>query len=242
MGDGGVQARIGFGRAVKRTFIRWKLHRVFGPFEHGMLMLAQLSRLSRWAAGYPAPHGDRTELYEAMIRRESLDGPIDYLEFGVGQGRSFLWWSRRNQDPASRFTGFDTFTGLPESWGPFGAGAFSTEGRTPEGVDARARFVKGLFQDTLPGFLRDYRVERRKVVHLDADLYSSTLFVLTSLAPFLRTGDVLLFDEFGVPLHEFRALRDFLEAYPVTVEVLEVARNRLHVGMKVTRGTEATAG
>ncbi len=233
MGDGGIQARIKAGQTVKRTFIRWKLHRLFGPLETPMLWLAHLIRLSRWAARGKAEFPDRPALYEAVIRREGLEGPIDYLEFGVGRGRSFLWWNGRNRDPGSRFTGFDTFTGLPESWGPFGAGAFSTGGETPAGVDERARFVKGLFQDTLPGFLAGYRVERRKVVHLDADLYSSTLFVLTSLAPFLRPGDVLLFDEFGVPLHEHRALGDFLAAYPFRVETVGMARNWLHVGMKV---------
>ena len=31
---------------------------------------------------------------------------------------------------------------------------------------------------------------------MDADLYSATLFTLTSFAPFLKKGDIILFDEF----------------------------------------------
>ena len=70
-------------------------------------------------------------------------------------------------------------------------------------------------------------------MHLDADLYSSTLFALTSLAPHLKPGDIILFDEFGVPMHEYRAFMDFLSAYPFDYEVLGAVNNYLHVGMKL---------
>jgi hypothetical protein len=71
------------------------------------------------------------------------------------------------------------------------------------------------------------------VVHLDADLYSSTLFALTSLASRLKPGDILLFDEFAVPLHEYRAFMDFLSAYRFDYEVLGAVNHYLHVGMKI---------
>ena len=54
--------------------------------------------------------------------------------------------------------------------------------------DQRHRFYQGLFQQTLPGFIstHSHDLNKRLVIHMDADLFSSTLYVLTSLAPFLK--------------------------------------------------------
>jgi hypothetical protein len=73
---------------------------------------------------------------------------------------------------------------------------------------------------------------------MDADLYSSTLFVLTRLAPVMRPGDVILFDEFGVPMHEFRAWMDFVSAYRVEATLLGQANDWLQVAFRL----EALAG
>jgi len=76
--------------------------------------------------------------------------PITYLEFGVWKGASFKMWLQLNQHAASRFVGFDTFTGLPEDWTARDPkGAFSTSGGAPQIADARGSFVIGLFQETL---------------------------------------------------------------------------------------------
>ncbi len=51
---------------------------------------------------------------------------------------------------------------------------------------------------------------------MDADLYSSTLYVLALLAPHIRLDDVTVFDEFGsirMAKHEFRAFEDFSSAF-----------------------------
>jgi O-methyltransferase len=85
--------------------------------------------------------------------------------------------------PDSTFVGFDTFEGLPEMWGPWPKGSFTADGETPDIVDPRCSFVKWLFQDTLPGWLSGREFPGRTLVHLDADLYSSTLVVLAQLLP-----------------------------------------------------------
>jgi hypothetical protein len=94
-------------------------------------------------------------------------------------------------------------------------GVFSTQGQTPKLNDARVTFVKGWFQDTLPGFCREFtpRAGNRLVIHLDADLYSSTLYVLSLLDPFITPGTILLFDEFDSVEHEFRAALDYCSAF-----------------------------
>lgn len=147
---------------------------------------------------------------------EVLGGPsakLLFLEFGVLDGASIRTWSGLNTNPQSRFVGFDSFEGLPTAWRGREAGYFDRGGRPPEIDDARVRFVKGWFNQTLPGELdRLLPLEPGTVllVHIDADLYTSALYCLTSLAHRL-TGFDVMFDEYGAG--EARALRDLLEAY-----------------------------
>ena len=238
-------------RRIKVALLRSGAARAAVPTSGALLKAGYLARLAEWThkhrdvpfnADQDEPdfrYAKRERLYQYALDAEQLDEPIDYLEFGVAGGQSFAWWLSHNTDSASRFVGFDTFTGLPEDFGPIKAGAFSTEGQVPEVNDARARFIAGFFQDTLGPFLAESELEaraagRRLVVHLDADLYSSTLFVLTRLAPVLRAGDVLLFDEFGVPMHEFKAFTEFVHAYGVRYAVLGQANDFLQLALKLT--------
>jgi len=146
---------------------------------------------------------------------------MQYLEFGVAGGTSFAWWVKANHHPDSRFYGFDTFEGLPEDWHFFKRGAFS-------------------FDKFLQDYGRDIRQEAfTRVLHMDADLYSSTLFALTSMAPYLREGDIILFDEFNIPNHEFAAWNDFTRSYYIQYEVLGAVNNFYQVAMKVTKSPQA---
>ena len=149
-----------------------------------------------------------------------LDGPIDYLEFGVYRGDTIRWWVEHNRHPASTFVGFDCFEGLPETWGSIPKGTFSVSGNVPDVADSRCSFVKGLFHHTLPNWLIGREFTRRVVLHLDADLYSSTLLVLTQLLPKLKKEDVIIFDEFNSYLDEYRALVDATTAYPLQFKAL----------------------
>lgn len=81
--------------------------------------------------------------------------------------------------------------------------------------------------------LTSFASTTRKVVHLDADLFSSTLLVLTSLAGRLKLGDVLIFDEFCVPNHEFFAFDVFTEMFDFKYELLGAANNYLQVALKI---------
>lgn len=176
------------------------------------------ARLARWHRDYlTGPHFDtRFEMHKYVC--DAGSEPLDYLEFGVYRGASIKYWSQMAVDPASRFFGFDTFTGLPEKWelGPrsMEAGHFAVD-QLPAVDDQRVTLIKGLFQDTLDDFLATYRRNGRMVIHCDADLYSSTLYLLSRLAPVLQPGDAIIFDEFSQPLHEFRALIDWAQAYRV---------------------------
>jgi O-methyltransferase len=169
---------------------------------------------------------NREALYDLVQRDYVKDQPIDYLEFGVMNGASIRYWADMNRHPESRFFGFDTFTGLPEAWGWVEkAGAFDCGGKVPQIDDPRVHFEKGLFQDSLPGFLERFSPKNRLVIHQDADLYSSTMYSLTMLDRLAVAGTILLFDDFSSPLHEFRALNDYCSSYRRKVKAIGMTGN-----------------
>lgn len=139
-----------------------------------------------------------------------IQGPIDYLEFGVWQGAATDEWRKLNTDPESRFVGFDTFEGLPEDWeANHPKGTFDTGGAIPKIDDPRVSFVKGLFQDTLRDFLKTFEPRNRLVVNVDCDLYSATLFVLGTLDRYFKPGTIIIFDDFYSMNHETKAFIDY---------------------------------
>jgi hypothetical protein len=79
--------------------------------------------------------------------------------------------------------------------------------------------------------------DRRLVLHLDADLYSSTSLVLTTIAYSLKPGDILIFDEFSsvrCPEQEFRAFIDFVAAFRIGYKVIGVTRMYKQVAIEIT--------
>jgi hypothetical protein len=225
--------------------MKWNLHTVVRPFSSSFDMAVHLGEMSKWRKEHPVKgfndfyqekwsYERRYDLYEAVRHQENLSGEaIDYFEFGVASGVSFKWWLRQNRIATSRFFGFDTFEGLPESWGPYEKGAMAHTLESLEITDNRTFFYKGLFQETLIPFLNQYDNQNRKVIHIDSDLFSSAIFSLTQLYRFLRAGDILLFDEFAVPQHEFLAFKIFTESFYVNYEVIGAANNYLFVAIKI---------
>ncbi|THB66266.1 MAG: macrocin O-methyltransferase, partial [Desulfovibrio sp.] len=135
--------------------------------------------------------------------------------FGVAQGGSLKAWLGLNQHPESRFFGFDSFEGLPEHWhAKAPKGAYSTGRKVPDLDDPRVSFVQGLFQQTVDAFSREFSPRNQLVLHMDADLYTSTLYVLMNMDRHIHRGAVLLFDEFNARCFtdEFAALQDWSRA------------------------------
>jgi len=194
-----------------------------------------LAQLSRWISKQKDiafndfytlkfDYSKRELLYETIIRDQGLDSNINYLEFGVSQGVSFRWWVDRIKDQGAKFYGFDTFDGLPEDWGSFKKGDMNNSGKPPVIDDKRVKFFKGMFQDTLYPNLSEFNLNRL-VVHMDADLYSSTSFVLRTLTEYLLTGDIIIFDEFNVPLHEFKAFTEWVKNNDIKYRVIGAVNN-----------------
>lgn len=230
-------------RLSKSIFIKLQLHRIFAPFEGLFLNLVYLTRFSRWASqSKKIEYNDflskwdylkRYPMYEWVIKKEGLTEPVNYIEFGVAAGHSFDWFMTKNNHTESRFYGFDTFDGLPEDWGPFKKGSFSNNNEMPIIKDFRGKYFKGLFQQTVPDFLKELDNSRRNVIMLDADLWSATLYALTSLAPYLKKDDIIFFDEFVVPTHEFKAFLDFTQSFYINLRLIAAANNYYFVAFKV---------
>ena len=230
-------------RFSKSLFIKLQLHRVFAAFESLFLNLVYMTRLSKWVHDNKQiqyndfwskwDYDKRYKLYKRVIENEQLTGPLNYLEFGVASGKSFDWFMTENSHTDSRFYGFDTFDGLPENWGPFKKGAFSNNNEMPLIKDFRGKFLKGLFQQTIPAFLPELDNSRRNVLMMDADLWSATLYVLTSFAHFLKKGDIIFFDEFVVPTHEFKAYLDFVQSHYISLELVAAANNYYFAAFEV---------
>lgn len=163
--------------------------------------------------------------------------PIQYLEFGVYKGESIDCFARLNSDRDSRFIGFDTFTGLPEDWIEFsrrvGRKTFDAGGELPKSDDARVSFVKGLFQNTLPLFLKEYKSTCQLIVHNDSDLYSATLYVLTCANHILASGTIIIFDEFYSVMHEHRALQDYCSSYMRSYEVIAATQDYKQIAIRM---------
>lgn len=168
----------------------------------------------------------RNALFAQVVAELGLaDLPITYAEFGVHKGESIAWWTAHNSAPESRFYGFDSFEGLAEDWNKHSkAGTFDVGGQVPDNPDPRVEFIKGWFRDTLPHRLAIFEPERRRVFHMDADLYRSTIYPLLLVGPYVRPGDIMIFDEFADSVHEFRAFEDFVQIFSLKPELVRATK------------------
>jgi hypothetical protein len=182
---------------------------------YGLRMSVNYLRLGRWMRTqgfrFPTRLGRRKALYEHVGERIANEKVL-YLEFGVHKGASIRQWAEILRHPDAQLHGFDSFLGLPEDWDPDGGypkGRFSTGGVPPEIDDPRVTFHVGWFADTLPEFeLPEHDV---LVVNVDADLYSSTIFVLRELRAALRPGSRRFFDDLSRPDDEAKAFGEFMQ-------------------------------
>jgi hypothetical protein len=211
------------------------------PYFRSVNLFTSLPRLGRWKklarSCYLAP--SRTELHR-YVSEYAHGEKILYLEFGVFEGESIKDWLQFNSNPDSQFVGFDTFKGLPETWqrplSKMKEGTFNAGGRIPTFHDRRCSFGVGMFQTTLRPFVCSVCRSHfeRIVVHMDADLYSATLYALAECNSLLLPGDIVIFDEIGDVLNEFRALEDWGSAYLRKYEIVAMTRSKYKVAIRIT--------
>ena len=130
-----------------------------------------------------------TYVFEHMKLKHKPD--TLWLEFGVASGNTINYISRFTAD---KVYGFDSFEGLPEDWRyGFKKGAFNQYGNLPD-VNLNVELIKGWFNETLLSFITE-KNQKVSFLHLDADLYSSTKYILEVLKDYLDKDCVIVFDE-----------------------------------------------
>jgi hypothetical protein len=196
-------------------------------------MMVNHLRLGRWMRDhgfdFPMRTRDRHAVWD-VVADCVWDQQVLYLEFGVFSGHSMRYWSRKLKNPASILHGFDSFEGLPESGGRWRKGQFDVGGQIPKIDDPRVKFFKGWFDQTLP----HYTVPPHAVlvINMDADLYSSTIYVLNQLRPHIKPGTFIYFDEMNHLEHEPRAFDEFTAATGLTFQAVAADRTLAFVFLK----------
>lgn len=152
----------------------------------------------------------RMNVLEVAFEAAKMDGFV--CELGVYRGESLNKIAQHYNGEV--VYGFDTFSGLPESWRDgFSEGVFDVSDEVLS-FEKNCQLYKGLFSETLPVFLDDVE-GGAKLIHVDCDLYSSSVCALRLLAPRIRPGTVIVFDEYfnypGWKEHEYKAFVEFMK-------------------------------
>lgn len=196
-----------------------------GADSHVKIRRKLYSKLLR---GYPIEYsfeyGRTYGLFNAVKSVEHVEG--DIVEFGVGNGRSLFYWACALKFFKMNKTiyGFDSFEGFPaahekdlgvritkltdkvEGWthipGPDYILNFIKydEGSPNHGMKSlfedgipEIKLVKGFFDKTI-----DQVPAKIALLHLDADLYESTVVPLKKCVPLMSKGGLIIFDEYHV--------------------------------------------
>lgn len=175
-------------------------------------ILQDLREASRFASVH--------SLFINSINKVNVDGL--FLEFGVYKGGSINIIASIASD--KHIFGFDSFQGIHEKWDSIPKGFFKID-NLPK-VRNNVKLIKGMFEDTLKPFLTEHS-EKVAFMHMDAVLYSSTKYVLFTLAENnrLQRGTVIQFDElfnysYWWDEGEYKALVDLAKQFDIRFKYL----------------------
>jgi O-methyltransferase len=217
----------------------WNLAR--GRGTHGASLLRRLGLIRRayrisYSVDCPHMEGEMARVMSAILS-VPRDVEAVIVEAGSYKGGSASKLSRAARYAGRRFDVFDSFEGIPEhheehSKNIYGGDAYFPPGSYKGSLDEvrsnvarygaveRCRFVKGWFDDTMPGFK-----EPVGVAYIDVDLESSTRTCIRYLFPLLVTGGVLFSQDGHLPwvinlLRDEKFWRDEVGAEPPRMEGL----------------------
>lgn len=164
---------------------------------------------------------NRYRLWDQELLPKVNSGAVVF-EFGVASGTATKWWANKNLSFAE-WHGFDTFTGLPSPWIRGGvevmeAGVFDQTHAKSELPEVNASYPfkwhKGLISESL--LKADFAIpsDRQVIIFVDVDLYEPTKDVLLHFSKYLKSGDLIYFDEGFDPWNEGLALQETMADIP----------------------------
>lgn len=179
---------------------------------HEKLFLDLPLPLSKWvfslsrALVYKDVRAEGFEQAVKYVKDHNVKG--DYLEFGVNRGSSFIAFYHLFEKfgiTGHRYFAFDSFQGLPESEGAaFTKGEFEFPEKLflkrikKAGVDlGRLGIIKGFYNQSLTeAAKKTHQLNKASIIHVDCDLYVSTVDVLRFCESLVQEGTVLIFDDY----------------------------------------------
>ena len=177
----------------------------------------------------------RGSFYQSIVNSIDKEKAL-VCEFGVYNGRSINTLS--SMLPNAVFFGFDSFTGLPETWegNDLDKGYFNRLGIPPV-VNGNVELRIGSFNDTIPIFIEEISQKTQiDLLHIDCDIYTSTKTVLDLCHLNINSGTIIIFDEyFSYPNwrnHEHKAFTEFVNQFGHQFEYLFYRTRQLCVRIK----------
>ena len=138
----------------------------------------------------------RNKLYLSILDELSYltsnKSKVNIYEFGVAFGELTMLITE-NAKFKYKYNGFDTFSGLPNSWRGLPKGAISAGGALPNITGDNILFHVGLIKDTIISV--DFKSEDINLFIFDFDLYEPTLLTYKFIRKDIKIGDILIFDE-----------------------------------------------
>jgi hypothetical protein len=221
---------------MKKKIINFiaKIGRIMVPQENQKDLRVELNHLARrQSAEYvsekmgtvPSVDSD-LKVHDIAINAAKEEGLV--LEFGVFSGRTINYIaSKRNWI----VNGFDSFDGLPEFWRDgFEKGHFAVAD-LPQ-INSNVRLHKGWFDKTITPFLKNCEIQSDFIayMHVDCDLYGSTVTIFEQVGHLIKSGSVIVFDEYfnypGWKDGEWKAFQEFVDKNLISYKY--IAYNCVH--------------
>lgn len=175
---------------------------------------------------------DRYDLLKFAFARAPNEGLV--AEFGVAKGASLRLLAGQTERMVH---GFDSFGGLPGDWSGTKeqTGAFTAKGKLPK-VPGNVQLHSGWFEQTLPGFL-GANSGPCAFIHVDCDIYTSTVTIFAALRERIQPGTVIVFDEYfnypGWRAHEYKAFQEFIKETGLSYKYIGVSGEKGHVAVTI---------
>lgn len=175
--------------------------------------------------------------FHEWVVTTQLDHNLDdgmVLEFGVATGRTLNHIARLL--PHKFIHGFDSFQGLPENWTSRMPKGFFKRNNLPR-VNHNCKLHVGWFNETLPRWKSVFGDNPIQLLHIDSDLYSSAVTILSELEANIVPGTVIVFDEYinypGWQQDEFRAWQEFVAENAIDYEYIGYVSRHQKVAVRV---------